>query len=1373
MTDEQIEELVQQMPTDLELAGLGASEREEYLRARYNAIQRDMARARAEKLRSPHTFEPVLYESNWDTEFASESLVQAPRDAKEPADPLTEDDFFSTQGEDVEKEYESLPPQPYGPRLAPPPLPELTYWKNRKKLLSLELTAKVAHLYETGKAEKLKAEEERLAKEAPWLSHDPAERARAERMLQTDAHARQKIAISLDNARQLRLQRYELLKTKDKTYEATVRAQGGHERLAWQQITDQEWKEMSDVEFAFWRHNMASEWIQENEAQLSVDGHDLLHAGTFTIALRKALQEWQNALFAYEKALRPGHMSSDDLAVWNYEMTKTSWFKAGRALEKRLIEVERKSVLHRRATVLEYLAASFADWTAYYTTALENTRVLEQWGLDTIEEMMTKIEEKNSVPETERVESERGLNYGKQLREFEKLRIEWKNGCAGLLQALQNQKEIGPFPFDVPLEKIDQHVIDKLYAHIVLEEEKNNVALEETLVSPELLLPPAPMELKLSLSTSASALVSSGNSAESGLFGASLARAREEEVKTQYLRTLAEMERRTSLMHSYWKDHGISKIEVDEKSYDIPEDDKNMKELPFEVVERCYFELLDQGIDVHGLYEKPRWETDEAGRYRASSLSPFSVPPAEPIPLNTLKSAGPSFALDVLNNLIQLAFPNTTGSAAGDKLFGASEIFGKSGEISSEFNQTSKNSKTFAHSPSSWSHLSMMDAPKPRSLSSLRKTIKSGHPPVVKAERENAFYSAENEPVDPHPHLWRQLLTLTWRMRAPPRWLITRMPDTYKNWLGLNESDFEAEIAPSVDESSGLMMDPRKQALESPRRKAWELAKRTNDYKSLLLGATLTDTQSKALDKIAQTSLHMRSTILGLESESTASKDNNTTLNQKARFLQLKRDLISPEEVEAAHWASNFNVVAFWTHYLGEKTLPQDDGFAITARFSESYLSTVTDFVEPSPIAKKFDALLQARLMRDAEPKVLLELETDLFKRRQRIQKTFERGLPMSSTALMMYYYYAYALRARVDLFKKSVKRVRPNVAPELSVEIEIPAVAKSVAHRFRSMGLNIAYKFFGIDNKPKSRGLEFGMTVRETKELENAKNLVDLSRYLMKLDQTQPWNMWSQRPWTWQTSLKSAEARALDTQEYENAMSEPRAHFWSEQRQLWDDYLDATLGILHQLTIEQRLNQGIPTHKDIGNIDGTTAHEHYEKGESLLNAGEYSKALAELTQSARLGSAEALYTLGKLFSAKVFPRISAALPASERLEQPKLEEKSRSYLEQAASKGHVNALIMLANQCVDPPPGVRADMRRAVTALRTAIEEHGLVEANLTLALLYERGTTADRLKALELYRTIGSPKAKERAEALAEQLKAPTYKDASNIQEHLKENV
>src|SRR5690606_31368457 len=123
----------------------------------------------------------------------------------------------------------------------------------------------------------------------------------------------------------------------------------------------------------------------------------------------------------------------------------------------------------------------------------------------------------------------------------------------------------------------------------------------------------------------------------------------------------------------------------------------------------------------------------------------------------------PQVALNLLNDLIILAFPQhqTSGSPT----------------------------LSFFETPRAWSSLGFMAPPKHRDMEKLRKVAARAIPAVLRAEREAAFYVAENEPIDPHPHLWQQLLGLVWKMRMPPRWLIGRYPDTYAEWKDLTDLD--------------------------------------------------------------------------------------------------------------------------------------------------------------------------------------------------------------------------------------------------------------------------------------------------------------------------------------------------------------------------------------------------------------------------------------------------------------------------------------------------------------------------------------------------------------------------------------------------------
>lgn len=1337
MTDEEIEDLVERMPSDLELAGLSPSERDQYLRARFSTLQTEIARARSTRKRSPHTFDPVAYNAHWDpTALPLEPIVHRPIDSALGPSRMYPISDQVKMLQDANHEQESLPPQPYGPRLAPPPLPEVSFWSKRPDLQRLAMKADLEKQKVQVMAEKLSQKESDLERDAPWLSSNESVRVEAEKKLRSDPKSSQKISDSLTRARLLRMERWELLEAHNKSHRAAVQAQGGHERLAWHQFTDEEWRTMSDVEFAYWRHEIAQEWIKENP--LALKDHDLNHAGTITIALRRGLADWQRALYEYEKALSPAQLSTDESAVWHYELRKTAWYKAGQALEARLVDVERRSVLHRRHTVLNYLCQSFNDWANYYTTALENTLILEQWGL----KIVSQRETAGLTPEA--------------AREQEKLKYAWKTNVSIILQELQRQKQAGPFPFDTSLEKIDQHVIDKIYAHIVLEEEQQRVKKESHLFSADLDLPPVPLELKAILSNAPTMLVSSGDSAESGLIGSKLVTQRANEVKLGMTGTIKEMDRRYSLMLMYWRDHGMKEVEIDGKAHLIPEtDEKDSEKVPYEVIERCYFNLLDDGIDVHGLYEKPQWEVDEAGRYRMSSLSPLTTPPPAPITAEYLEAAGHTAALDLFNDLVQLVYPVRSPNSVSES------------ESDYEDLTTTAN----------WTHLGLMDPIKPRQQKLLQRVMKRGHPSVVKAENEAAFYSTTSEVIDPHPHLWQRLLNISWRMNKPPTWLIPKLPDMLGHWRGVSDQDLDVTL--SADETTGNLHDPRTISLNNPQRKAWELEKRRKEYKSLVLGDKLTDKSSHARERLLKSIVELSvalipqkpSLLVDSTEEAAAtpkeSVDSDSKISsQTDKFLQLRRDLIREEEINAARWASEFNFKNFCksSSHLSMAILTSSrDVEMLGTRFTDGFLMTVREYVQPASSVKRFDSALMAQLRLEAEPQEVLDLETELFHRRQRIQAAHARGLPRASSALMMYYYHAYALRMRIDLLRKSAPAkvslaswATRYLSPS-DPDSPFPRTLSAALYQLVTLPFQLVRYFsFGAlpFTKPSPLASITTATKNEGHNSMNAKDqsqkLVQLARHLDKMSQVQPWKMWTFEPWTWRTTLASSTARELDSAQYLASMNPPRSQFWEEQQAIWNDYVDSILGLAHQLAVEQRISQGISSDKK-GTIDGTGAHKEYLKGEKLLTDGKFREALKVLTNAARLGSTEALFSLGKLHSSEVYPKISGALPEAERLTQPALEQKSRSYLNGAVLNGHIEAITRLVQQCSSPPAGARTDISLAVSALRVAVEQYNMTEAKFALAILYERsGQTTNMRYAIDLYKEIGTPLALGRVPAI-----------------------
>jgi tetratricopeptide (TPR) repeat protein len=1364
MTDEEIEELVQQMPTEFELAGLSSQEREAYLRARYKTLQMDIARSRSMRKRSPHTFEPVLYNASWEADAMNETPFFRPKDAPTYGIRKEDVEIEESIGDMVHMDYESLPHQPFGPRLPPPPLPEISYWKQRKNLERLSKTDTVLSKlmeWQMGTVSKL---EEEFERNHPWFSSNESERVKAEKQLRMDPKSRQKVAKSIEGVRKLRRMRRETLAVIDSRFAISVKAQGGHERLAWHQITADEWKEMSEVEFSYWRYRIAADWMKANKVK---EEDETLHAGTVTIALRKSLQDWQTALYAYEKAKRPVHMTPNDLSIWNYELTKSEWFKAGRALETRLLDVERRSTLHRRYTVLNYLGLAFSDWVSYYKTALENANVLEKWGLEEIAKSVPKVDESSSSI----------LHTESELSRYrEKLKFEWTHAISSIMQGLQNQKEIGPFPFDVPLEKIDQHIIDKIYARLMIEEDMGLKVSQKRLFSKVSDLPPMPAELKLILTNPISMLVSSGNDAESGLFGPKLAEKRREEEKVGKAKTLSEIDRRTHLMLTYWHDHNIREVEVDGKKYAVPESDEKKQgteKMDFAVVERLYFELLDQGVDVHGLYEKPQWETDEAGRYRASKLSPFEVPPSEPVSLPFLHAGGSELAIGLLNDLITLAFPISKDSI--DVLPLSVPILDRAKEAID------------------WSGLlsPITGVKKERDLAELKRIASSGLPQVVREEREASFFSVEQEPIDPHPQLWQRLLILVWKMRIPPGWLVTRLPETYGDWKGITEADMTNGLGTLVDDSRNLI-DTRNYALENPRRKAWELSKRAKEYKSLLLGATLTDNQARTLERVVKASEHMKSITSGkqivVEEESEfVDPDAAERLkmeNQRARFERLKRDVIAPEETVAAKWLTEFDINAFSRSIGGflsisfnfSKELAQ-----FTARFTDSYLMTVKEFTKVPDSMKSLQNRLDT-ILEEINPQEARELGIELFHRREKIQKAFVGGMPKSSTAIMMNYYLAYALRSKIELVLKTREAsptletwVAQFVSPTSKdgSEDHLPRTLIATVYQLARFPFRLLRNIFLSSNGgsvPTSAIYSDHTTVGSAEtEKKRAQLLVDLTRHLEAMNAIQPWRMWSKQPWTWRSSLLDHSRTQADRKEYEKAMNFPRRMFWDTQRSLWDQYMDNNLEIFHQLMIEQRMRQGIPTNRGEEIVDGTLASQQYWLGESLLNQGHYKDALDCYKLSARYGSLEALFTLGKLHSQDIYNIISPGLPEAEILTQPSLEYKSRDYLEEAARKGHEGATGRLLDQCLMPPEGAEPDVIRAKVCLRIAVEEYNSVTARLGLAALYERGSQEDIHKAIELYRSVPTPESHDKAKQLTIKVSKRDFVDAGHLKDSL----
>ena len=1342
MTDEEIESLVERMPNELELAGLSPTERDAYLRARYTTLQSEIARARSTRKRSSSTFEPVTHASRWDPVFELETIAEVPSDskysilrhhtAKEQVELL----------ESADAEQEILPPQPYGPRTSPPPLPEVSFWTRRKTMADAGAAATALKAKAIAKEKTLEQKEANLERDAPWLSSSESTRVRAEKELRNDPASREKIADSIRRARALRLERWETLTALNEAHIAQVQAQGGHERLAWHQFTDDEWKTMSDVEFAYWRHEIATEWMKANPTALK--DHDPKHAGTITIALRKGLEDWQRALYEYERALSPAQLSTEDTAVWHYELRKSAWYKAGQALEARLIDVERRSVLHRRNRVLNYLCQSFNDWANYYETALENASILEKWG--------TNLVNKREFTGTE----------DEIYRQREQLRFRWSSTISLLLQELQRQKQAGPFPFDTPLEKIDQHVIDKIYSHIVLEEEQQRLRKHAQFFSADLDLPPTPLDLKAITANHPTMLVSSGDSAESGLFGTKLVEERIKETKRGITGTVKEMDRRSSLMHMYWRDHNIKDVEFQGKTYTVPETDNSGNAVPYEAVEHHYFLLLDDGLDVHGLYEKPQWQVDEAGRFRISSIAPLTTPTVPPISAELLEASGPSAALNLLNDLVQLAFP----------LQNPQKEDGEQADI--EYDTAS----------AEWSHLGFLEPIKYRSKKLLQVVMSRGHPTIVKAEREAAFYSTESEVVDPHPHLWQRLLNINWRMHRPPLWLISKLPDMLGHWRGVSEQDLDVPLA--INESTGALSDPRKVSLENPQRKAWELSRMRKEYTSILTGATLTDRiteqRNRLLNSVAEfrpvfqhiTSIESSSTTL-LDTTTpldTATTDTNTTPSTSAsppekpphdqqheRFLQLRRDLITTDEINAAKWASEFDFKSFCrdsSHLPLAMLARSADIELLGARFNDGYLATVKEYVQPALQAKLLESVLLSVLRLKAEPQEVLDLETNLFHRRQRIQLAFSRGLPLASASLMMYYYHAYALRSKVELLSKSTP-VKTSLATWASRYLTpsepfspFPRSLAAAVYQIVALPYHLLrYAATGAlpFTNPSSLSSGSGVSDLNLTPAQQAQKLVELTQHIDQMSDAQPWKMWTSEPWTWRSTLADDTSKAVDAAKYSASMNPPRAEFWKQQERLWGSYVDSILGFAHQLAIEQRISQGIPSDKGIL-IDGSAAHKTFEKGQKLLTKGKSKEALVTFTLAARQGSSEALYVLGKLHSADVYARISEGLPASERLVQPELEKKSRAYLSGAIAQGHRLALSYMIHQCISPPKGAEPDLQLAIVSLRTAIEEYDLEDAKLPLATLYERsGFTSDLRTAIKLYREVGTPESKERA--------------------------
>jgi tetratricopeptide (TPR) repeat protein len=1426
MSDAEIEELVQQMPTDLELAGLGPKEREQYLRARYTSLQLNMARSKSIRQRSHSTFEPVLFEASW----SPSPLDQVPINLPSDATPITLEshhmDVYDPVDDKAFMDYESIPHQPYGPRTPPPPLPDVSYWERRKQLEKLSVYDKYLLQRLDQDGERLAKAERDFERAAPWFSSSEAERERGEAKLRADPDSRQKIALSIESARALRTKRREFLKARDERFALSVKAQGGHERLEWHQITAEEWKSMSDVEFAYWRYRIASDWINQNEELLLKEGFQkdgregeksghFEHPGTFMVALRRSLREWQDALYEYEKAKRPAHMTADDMAIWHYQLTREEWFKAGRALEDRLVQVERRAILHRRHTVLSYLSTAFSDWISLHLTALENTKVLDKWGLHQIELAIPPATSSGSGTPTE----------AEIFRYREKMKFEWTDAISTIMNGLQNQKEIGPFPFQVPLEKIDQHIIDSIYLHLVKGEEEAERKSELRLFEDAADLPPIPSELKMLITNHIAMLASSGDDAASGLFGPKLASKRAEETKRSKIRTLQEIDRRTRLMHQYWHDHGIKEVSVEGQTYQVPAagETGETQQIPFSVVERLYFELMDQGLDVHGLYEKPQWEIDEAGRYRRSSLSPLEIQVQPPIALDALQAGGSTLAFGLLLDLTELAFP---GSAFGDNAPINSSDPTQASKSILDLELTSSafldlvipgmSTKAQQGASVDWALPTrpMHGLKRQRDLSVLRKVSASAPTQVLRMEREAAFYSVEQETVDPHPHLWQRLLNLVWKMRMPPRFLISRLPKEYQEWIGVTEVDFLGTTASTPADTSSeaqLALNPQKSALENPRRKAWELTKRTKAYKSMLLGATLSDPQRRAVARIQAVTQSMRDIVsqaTTTDSHSPIQQDiiKETKGISDEKFRQRQRDLVEPDEISAANWISNFSLAEFCAEYGGLTfailaKMGEIQNFG--ARFTESSLKTVESYTEP-PTALKFFQIELDALLKSAAPKEALELGTELFHRRQRIQRAFSAGLPPRDTALLMNYYLAYALRSKIELVMKHapqksdldswVSRIVPSVSeneigqtsigkngvngskkPRKVVDTSnsrFPYAPKTVASAVWQFVLWPYYVALHLlHQEPKYLSEHRHASDIET-ERRRAGLLSAMTKQLEVVNAVQPWRMWSQEPWTWQGELKKKEQVEREREVYEKAMTFPRRSFWKNQQKLWDEYLDTTLSTFHQLMIEQRLRQGIPTHIEEGGapVDGTAAAQHFQAAEALLEQGRYREAVATYELASRYGNADAHFALGKLYSAQYYPTIAKHLPNGLTLVQPNLERTSRRHLLAAAHAGHLPATLRLVRQCTDPPEGAPTDATLAINLLRSVITTHDSDDARLALAAIYSRSSNInDQKVAQALYTEVGTREALGMARDIQVSISKRSFSNAGHLKDTL----
>lgn len=1398
MTDEEIEELVSQMPSEQELAGLSASERDAYLRSRYNTIQTTIAKTRSERRRNANTFEPVIYEADWQAEPGHKDVRYRPSDA--PKRDIKEEDYDGPEPyrfKEGEVEYEDLPPvQPYGPRAPPPPLPEPSFWNARKRLTLYSKLDEWMQRLQQNQERKVAEMEARLDKSAPWLSHDETVRTAGERRLRLDPDSRTTVDDSLRSATLLQQTKANLQMTAEVRHFLTLKAQGGHERLAWHQIAAQEWQDMSDVEFAFWRNRIVEDFVHSRDGRIllepgstafegsrgtieadktllrgesreksiaSVDylnilqrnqekiearlspspsspfspssytplEMDLNHAGTFNFCLRRALEEWQDALYRYEEAKRPAHLTADDLSIWHYELTKSEWYKAGVALETRLQEVERRAVLHRRRVVLEFLAQSYGDWAAYYNVALENARTLENWGAEWIAQQSAI-----KIPSA----------YGKQSLATKNLLFHWHEIMTSIMQGLQHQKEIGPLPFQVPVEKLDQHVIDKIYAHLMAEEEK--AALQGSAVAPNQ-LPPMPLQLKMILTNPLPMLASSGDDAASGLFGPKLLEKRRTSKKEFVLRTVAEMDRRRNLMIKYWQDHGIKSISVDDQEYSVEGEAAN--KIAFEAVERCYFDLLDQDVDVHGLYEQPQWQVDEANRYRASTLAPVAVVP-ERVSRETL-AAAEERAFALFDDLTALAFP-------------------PSADDTSQFLSDS------AHRYSSPS-LQL----RPRDLTQLTELAKSGAPAIVRAEREAAFFSVEFDSTDPQPHLWSSLLTQVWKTRKPPGWLVSRCRKDYEEWWGLTEQDMltnqldEATLPAATAQSTSTAPVDLRNSLNNPRRQAWEMAKRVKEYKSMLLGAHLTDQQQRDLKraKTFSTQLQALSSNSTAESapENSSEVMDTTTLKAaelKNNFETLRRDLIRSEDLVAADWLLNFDFkpvlkqldMAGASLFVKVKDL---EGFK--SRLQDDFLMHVKRFTPPSPAIVAFHKMLDSTLQRVALPQEVLDLEIDLYHRRQKIEKAHAEGLPDQATALLMHYYSATELKKKVDLLQRAnmsnpERQQWYNDFFGLNSDSKAPRTLAAMVYKTLKLPFNMLRSMredrLGIEDATQSR-----KWAGPQEEERRAARLVGLAKHLERMNAAQPWRMWSKDSWH---SLENVYTAPKQNKDYLETMNGPRRSFWDAQRKLWDEYLDTQLALLHELVLEQRAREGIPVRAGDAPVDGTAAQEQYLVGEAHLAKARVLEALEAFSVAARLGSTAAMYAIGRLYSAEVYGSIEQALPQERRLTQPTLELESRAWLEKAARLGHEDATLLLARTCLQPPSPPLLNLHLAHEMLTLGVEVHNNPLACFMLAKLLESsGAPADLSRALSLYSRVNNPAAQNKVKELHARIASSSPADATHL--------